>query len=128
MRMPSLVALALISATLAACSSKDRLLPQGGKPMNQIYEEHMGKLGQAALQEARGTLRRPLTEAEADVGPFVRSQQTEIDNRFRRLPNPDLVMFVFPHVTADGTPVPGYSTVFPLYESPVYALPGEPTE
>ena len=50
----------------------------------------------------------------------------EIDNRFARLPNPDLVMYVTPHLSANGRyPVPGYSTVFPMYETVEYAMPGE---
>ena len=46
--------------------------------------------------------------------------------RFVRLPNPDLVMYVTPHlVGADGVPIPGYVTTFPLYTRVHYALPGE---
>ncbi|MEH9056570.1 TIGR03751 family conjugal transfer lipoprotein, partial [Klebsiella pneumoniae] len=37
---------------------------------------------------------------------------------------PDLVLYVFPHLNGN-TPVPGYSTVFPFYTRPQYALPGE---
>ena len=45
---------------------------------------------------------------------------------FPRLPNPSLVMYVFPHLAgAERTPVPGYATTFPLYERVEYALPGE---
>ena len=48
------------------------------------------------------------------------------DAQFRRLPNPDLVMYVFPHPSPEsGYPVPGYSTVLPMYERVEYALPGE---
>lgn len=44
---------------------------------------------------------------------------------FSRLPNPDLVMYVFPHLARGKYPVPGYYTVIPMYESTQYALPGE---
>jgi len=51
---------------------------------------------------------------------------TEMVQRFVRLPNPDLVMYVAPHLSGTARhPVPGYSTVFPMYESIEYALPGE---
>ncbi|WP_134563401.1 TIGR03751 family conjugal transfer lipoprotein, partial [Pseudomonas aeruginosa] len=44
-------------------------------------------------------------------------------------PNPDLVMYVFPHLAGtDPVPVPGYSTVFPLYQRVQYAMPGERVE
>ena len=50
--------------------------------------------------------------------------ETEVD-----LPNPDLVMYVFPHLAGtDPIPVPGYSTVFPFFRSVKYAMPGERTE
>ena len=49
--------------------------------------------------------------------------------QFQRLPNPDLVMYVFPHLTGtDPVPVPGYTTVFPLYQRVQYAMPGERVE
>ena len=45
--------------------------------------------------------------------------------RFARVPNPDLVMVVYPHLARGKYPVPGYVTVFPMYEQTHYALPGE---
>lgn len=38
-------------------------------------------------------------------------------------------MYVFPHLTGtDPVPVPGYTTVFPLYQRIQYAMPGERVE
>lgn len=48
-----------------------------------------------------------------------------MQQRFQRLPNPDLVMYVHPHLAKGRYPVPGYLTVFPMYETVEYALPGE---
>ncbi|HGP4256684.1 TPA: TIGR03751 family conjugal transfer lipoprotein, partial [Pseudomonas aeruginosa] len=40
-----------------------------------------------------------------------------------------LVMYVYPHLAGtDPVPVPGYTTVFPLYQRVQYAMPGERTE
>ena len=62
---------------------------------------------------------------EAFAG-FTRDILTELDLHFPRLPNPTLVMYVFPHVAGPSrVPVPGYATTFPMYEHPEYALPGE---
>ena len=53
----------------------------------------------------------------------------EIRNLFPRLPNPDLVLYVYPHLSGtEQAPVPGYSTVFPFYQRVQYALPGERQE
>ena len=92
--------------------------------------------GQAARQllDARQGLRRPLTEADVQAAPgmqarYTRTAQNEIHRQFHRLPNPDLVMYVFPHLAGtDPVPVPGYSTVFPLYQRVQYAMPGERVE
>ena len=87
-----------------------------------------------ALLDARAALRRPVTPVEeaagtADNARYTRNAQDEIDRLFPRLPNPDLVMYVFPHLAGEHpVPVPGYSTVFPFYEHVQYALPGERTE
>jgi conjugative transfer region lipoprotein (TIGR03751 family) len=92
--------------------------------------------GQAARQllDARQGLRRPLTEIDVQTPPPptppTRARRAnEIQRQFRRLPNPDLVMYVFPHLAgSDPVPVPGYSTVFPLYQRVQYAMPGERVE
>jgi conjugative transfer region lipoprotein (TIGR03751 family) len=56
---------------------------------------------------------------------YAREEAAVLDQRFARLPNPDLVMYVFPHLAPSGAPVPGYVTVLPMYERTQYALPGE---
>lgn len=56
---------------------------------------------------------------------FVRNQSNELHTKFPLLPNPVLTMFVFPHLTQDGNPVPGYSTQFRMYKQDHYALPQE---
>ncbi len=70
--------------------------------------------------EARAVLRRDLNDVERNAQPAVaesysRDANSEIQQQFPRLPNPDLVMYVFPHMTVGNVPVPGYSTVFPFY-------------
>jgi conjugative transfer region lipoprotein (TIGR03751 family) len=102
------------------------VLPEEGRTMLEIYRSHMGGAGDAALLEARLALRRPLTDDESDPESYTRTAANEIEALFIRLPNPDLIMYVFPHLaTDDDVPVPGYSTVFPMYERVIYALPGE---
>lgn len=130
---------ALLVAMLAGCAtSKDELLPHGERTMLDIWNDETGGRtgGQAPreLLDARQTLRRPLTERDMHDVPnintaYTRTAQNEIDRLFHRLPNPDLVMYVFPHlVGTDPVPVPGYSTVFPLHRRVEYALPGERVE
>lgn len=130
----------LVAAVLAGCTtSKEDLLPRGEHTMQQLWQQEAGdgSTGQVArrqLLDARQELRRPLTPADIEAAPmnqvrYTRTAATEIQRQFRRLPNPDLVMFVFPHLAGtDPVPVPGYSTVFPLYQRVQYAMPGERIE
>src|SRR3546814_15906959 len=75
--------------------------------------------------------RSPLTDADVQAAPaeqmrYTRTARNEVYRQFQRLPNPDLVMYVYPHLAGtDPVPVPGYTTVFPLYQRVQYAIPGE---
>lgn len=116
------------SLLLGGCmTTKDELLPTDGPTMREIYHNHEqgGSSAQTRAQVLGGLRERALAAGDVDLRDYTRTAHNEIDRQFARLPNPDLVLFVFPHLTADGHPVPGYSTVFPLYERTVYALPGE---
>ena len=134
-------AILLAVMVLGGCAtSKDQLLPHGDSTMLDVWQQETGGSGaaggQAARQllDARQSLRRSLTEADVQATPaanaaYTRTASTEIYRQFRRLPNPDLVMYVFPHLAGtDPVPVPGYSTMFPLYQRVQYAMPGERVE
>ena len=57
---------------------------------------------------------------------YVRDAEKELDVLFPELPNPRLTLFVFPHITPGGAPIPGYTTAFYLYDHQrIFALPGE---
>lgn len=75
----------------------------------------------------------PLPAKDLPVAPaplyenFNRTADNEIRVLFPRLPNPDIAIYIYPHLaTKNQVPVPGYATVIPLYEKVQYALPGEP--
>ncbi|CDH06741.1 putative lipoprotein [Xenorhabdus bovienii str. oregonense] len=120
-----------LTGLMAGCStSKDTLLPAGEQTVLAMWQEN--KAGHASAQ-ARQTLRRALTPAERnrtleEPDHYSRSAANEISQQFPRLPNPDMVMYVYSHLVAGKTPIPGYSTVFPFYQQVQYALPGERTE
>ena len=140
------LALAAAVAVLSGCAtSKEELLTHSDRTMMDIWQQETGGggsgTGQVArrqLLDARQSLRRPLTEANvrADVQAapaeqvrYTRTARNEVYRQFQRLPNPDLGMYVFPHLAGtDPVPVPGYTTVFPLYQRVQYAMPGERVE
>ena len=121
--------LLLAALWLAGCStSKEQLLPPGDSTLLDLWQQKSGSPQMTA--EARAVLRRDLNDVERNAQPAVaesysRDANSEIQQQFPRLPNPDLVMYVFPHMTVGNVPVPGYSTVFPFYSQVQYALPGE---
>ena len=130
MQNPStlITALGLISLVLSGCAStKDAVLPQDGPPMKAIYEQHIQEMGARdplVVREALGN--RPVVDGEGALHGYTRDAYNEIDTTFPRLPNPSLVMYVFPHLAGkEQVPVPGYVTTFSMYERVEYALPGE---
>ena len=127
-RLRPIVTIAWISLTLGGCAStKESVLPQDGPSMKAIYDAHFEGIGADdpyVLRRELGT--RPLGDDDVDLAGYSRSAHTELETIFPRLPNPTLVMYVFPHLAgSERVPVPGYATTFTLYERVEYALPGE---
>lgn len=122
------ISLAATFILLSGCAStKDTVLPQDGPSMKAIYDAHFTGIGADDPTQVKHALGgRPIGNGEADLAGYSRTAQTELDTLFPRLPNPTLVMYIFPHLAGtERTPVPGYATTFTLYERVEYALPGE---
>lgn len=129
----SVCVLGLIALLWGCSTDKDELMPHGPQNMLDMWNQSAGATGSSSanrqLMDARLQLRRPLREQDNQQALYTRNAQNEIYSQFKRLPNPDLVMYVFPHLTGtDPAPIPGYSTVFPFYQRVQYAMPGERTE
>ncbi|EBL8291858.1 TIGR03751 family conjugal transfer lipoprotein [Salmonella enterica] len=115
---------------LSGCgTSQENLLPvDKDTTMLSIWGRQTG--GNNMLYDQRSQLRRPLTDISIqEQQSYTRTAANEIQTQFKRLPNPDMTMYVFPHlIEGENVPVPGYTTVFPLHSRVNYALPGERTE
>ena len=128
MQNPLILISALGLISLAGCAStKEAVLPQDGPSMKDIYQGHIQEMNAqdplSIRQELGG---RPILTGESALHGYTRDAANEIDAIFSRLPNPTLVMYVFPHLAGEeSVPVPGYATAFPMYERTEYALPGE---
>lgn len=129
-----MMATLLMVALLSGCStSKEEMLPAGEHTMLELWNGADGEGTTRRSAQARDALRRPLSADERqaslhDDRSYSRTQESEISQQFPRLPNPDMVMYIFPHLAEGSTPVPGYSTVFPFYSQTQYAMPGERVE
>ena len=96
-------ALALILATgITGCATNsEKLLTHGGRSLEQIWRKETGRdPSQRQLLDARQALRRPLDKPGSNdaASSYTRTAQNEIYRQLQRLPNPDLVMYVFPHL------------------------------
>ncbi|HHO0851927.1 TPA: TIGR03751 family conjugal transfer lipoprotein [Escherichia coli] len=125
--------LVLVALLLVGCStSKDEILPPGDGTMLDLWQNKASSA--RTTTEARSVLRRGLTDTEMAIRQtleesYTRDAQNEIQQLFPRLPNPDMVIYIYPHMAGnEPAPVPGYSSVFSFYSRVQYALPGERLE
>ncbi|WP_037374366.1 TIGR03751 family conjugal transfer lipoprotein [Sedimenticola selenatireducens] len=128
MQNPLILISALGLISLAGCAStKEAVLPQDGPSMKAIYQGHIQEMNAQDPLSIRQELgSRPILTGDTSLHGYTRDAANEIDAIFPRLPNPTLVMYVFPHLAGEEpVSVPGYATVFPMYERTEYALPGE---
>lgn len=135
------IILLVIPVLLSACSSP-HVLPDRGDDIKTIYDRHVtGKSPETTTQPATAgndtklskvTVNyqpiRPASDNTQDLAPFTRNQYNETRPLFPVLPNPQLVMYVRPHLSLKGHPIPGYSVPFRMYEKDEYAMPGEVKE
>ncbi len=129
--------LALLSgALLAGCSvtgPRESPLNEITRGSPTVLDIYRGNAGEGAT-DASGTpianprllmhSERTIAAGDEDTARYW-SALEPMRQRFARVPNPDLVMVVYPHLAQGKYPVPGYVTVFPMYEQTHYALPGE---
>ena len=128
MQLQLRILLPIVLISVAGCAgSKDTILPSDGATMKAIYTRHFNDIGMRDPMSLRKELKsRPLETDVADLAGYLRDAFNELDAHFPRLPNPTLVMYVFPHLVGEERlPVPGYATTFPMYRQVEYALPGE---
>ncbi|WP_318269753.1 TIGR03751 family conjugal transfer lipoprotein [Salinisphaera orenii] len=143
---------ACLALSLTGCfSSQSELLPTDkDKTMSSIWHGmtgqsnggHESSTQPSRLKNARQQLRRPLQVKHSDDGDgdgaatrtaayrptaggsrSTPRRRPAVDSRFKRLPNPTLQLYIYPHMDGGGehVPVPGYTTVFPLYQRPHHA-------
>lgn len=126
-QLTPITALVLTSLMLGCAGTKDAVLPRDGPSIQAIYARHALKTG---MHEAGTPCPEcqdcPIADGDEALDGCSRNARVAIDAVFPRLANPDLVMYVFPHLAGpERVPVPGYATTFPMYERVEYALPGE---
>ena len=122
--------LALFATSLAACSvtqpKADKLLPDSGPTTAELLTGARSKVDAFfGNGEHADYLGIPLTEGYAPNSSYSLAHVNELKRDFRKVPNPEIVAYVFPHISDGELPVPGYFTMFHLYERDHYALEQE---
>lgn len=111
--------LLIMAIWISGCSTSAPLkkMQTSGQSTSELMRGHQSGTHSGAIPV------RPVFDY--NYSQYTRNSMSELDVLFPRLPNPTLVMFVYPHMSGAGVPVPGYSTAFPLFDKVEYALPGE---
>lgn len=131
----SLISIGLLSG----CTTPGRnMLPHGDMTMAQIYrvQAQQGSYGGGQYKENANYMNQYSEAAnyQVKVRPnehklrSVRASNTSVNSEFKVLPNPNIPVYVFPHMAhynGSTAPVPGYGTSFFMYEKNHYAMPGE---
>lgn len=116
----------VFAISLTACTSMtSRRMPAGSVTMAQAYNKAIN--GTEPLDHIRATVGNADNKS-VDYYQYTRTQKNETHAQFKPLANPSIVMYVYPHTVGNGNdliPVPGYSTIFPLYDHVYYAMPGD---
>lgn len=125
---------ATLCALLAGCSvmgpreSPLKEVTSGSPTVLDIYRGKASSSNDSARERLeQASIARPVAQGDGTSQRYW-SALEPMQQRFARVPNPDLVMVVYPHLAKGKYPVPGYVTVFPMYESTEYAMPGEVAE
>ena len=124
-------------AMLSGCASPGKnMIPVGGdKTMPEIYKEEVG-LG---IKTPSGVVsdKHSLSGVRSEViGPqpkvhyvaYTATANNQVRNLFKRLPNPEVPVYIFPHlvrVNGESYPKPGVTTGFFLYKNNHFAMPNE---
>ena len=127
---PLAIALSISLLTATGChrsAKKGKTIPRTGPTIDQIYRE--GAVGSGSTssrdQDLAVLTARPISNGTKDLRGYTREGHSELRQLFPQVNNPILVTYIYPHLTAGGLPVPGYTTAFRMYPMADFALPGE---
>ncbi|WP_105903608.1 hypothetical protein [Vibrio gangliei] len=121
--MSKAVLISLLTLVLAACSAPKREEPVFPEPEMTTKEVYDGQ-GKSDADFARSVLRRPTTETENSIDPYMLHNTPR--THYLMLDNPTMYLFVNTHISTEyRIPIPAYITEFKLLERDEYALPSE---
>jgi len=124
--------LILLAVSLAACST-GFVKPEKGSPtVAQVYgaanvgQTHFYAGGRRTVKASGKFKTVGLPNIKLAQNIQGKRMINSLNAQFPKLPNPEIIMYIFGHHTANGyIPVPGHFTEFSMYDRNYYALPSE---
>lgn len=111
MRTKMVIILGILISLTGCKSMTGNVVPPNQLSMEQIYDSMEPNKNDLADIPAIKQKRNPANTSEGT---------------FHKLPNPELKMYVYPHLAGnDEVPIPGYYTEFNAYTHDHYVLPSE---
>lgn len=119
----------MFSLMLGACTAggeKARLLPNEGSTTAELLgysvDRHSSLYDDDAHSITQGIVLLPNVQGKSQ---HTHSHLRELQRDFQQVPNPQILAYVYPHLNQGNLPIPGYFTVFNLYDTTHYALSAE---
>ncbi|MCE3045378.1 TIGR03751 family conjugal transfer lipoprotein [Legionella sp. 16cNR16C] len=111
----------LVLSACASTSVSSAAIPEGGLTVSQLYQQSLGEAMPSWSVPKRQT-------TTVNYSGYTRDASNEIQHLFKPLDNPQIPIYVFPHVALIGDEQllkPGYTTAFFLYKQNQFALASE---
>lgn len=108
---------------MSGCSSMlTSKMPSGSVSMEQTYNDAIQGRDNPT-DGSSDSITQLRTQIQANNNDVMNTEKIALQSQFRQLSNPNIVMYVYPHLVGAGNnsvPVPGYYTVFPMYTRVYY--------
>lgn len=119
--------LTFVSLFLASCtSSPDKvLLPDSGHTTEEIMQGERDDYSYYGDGQKRPFQGQALMSNYHSASQYSSEHIRELKRDFKRVPNPEIIGYVYPHINNNEMPIPGYFTTFLLYDRSHYALSSE---
>ena len=118
MRQTLIISLACLISTGCTTSSAD-LYDENSVTLKQLQSQRGSSHGEAGLKD------KVSLWSDNQLQAFSRTQANELENIFPQMPNPTIYIYIDPHITQGGLPIPGVTTKTKMMMRDQYALPHE---
>ncbi|MDP8051514.1 TIGR03751 family conjugal transfer lipoprotein [Pasteurella atlantica] len=123
--MKKYYAIFILSVTLVGCSTqnnKQSLLPDSGANTLEIIKGSNNTdvlYGEGQKSSYKGEMILPSYHPSSY---YSDNHINELKRDFKKVPNPEIIGYIYPHLNNNQFPIPGYFTIFNLYDKTHFAL------